>query len=896
MIAFFTCAGPGSRRQTESLQAESVGEGSRGHQGRAVGSGIIWTVRVVARKLCGEGAIRGALWDPVQHGRVRVVAGKLRGEQLRTVRAEIMPSHNHFRAPSSPGDGAHYGSADRYHHDYTAEQPARTSPNRRRQLSFTQLSAEQQNAQASATRSSSSGGTTSPRRSPPARKASEGGVGSPAVHRSPASSRAARSPDRRGQAGRSRAARSPPPRRESGARLSPPAGPLRAATKLVGDGWLGPTSDQSAEIEELIQKLDRVRSRSAQRGARVGVSAERTRPPLAQRGSPGRRTVHEVYGEHAATNDEPQTQVATVSLELATSSNANVGEFYHHAAAARRQSSAPMPSDRKKDDEPAGQWVGSVPSAGGVWLPSPDGEGLGAKRFASVLERIARRQEMQQQQQHPGGDAAEVAEGSVTQPTPTPSSSTAAASSPQPNGVRLVPILSASASAGHTNSAGNAVPSVPAEADDSDETEFETDFETDTEDDGHPAMGRTEPSVAAVAGVPEMSAALRALVDSPGRQAERALGDHIAATTSESGPQQQQRQQRRQQQQKPPPPPRAADTDGLPSGWSREWSEKSQRAYYWNADTNESRWDPPAPQEAGGGSGQDSDTAASASSMAADEGATVAAASAVAGGSGRKRVDEPEPEPEENDETEDEGDAKEVVDDDDGNDDDEDDDDDDDDDDEDVLGGPGSYLEQLRAMEELQSELQPLTTKKQLRAAARRAGGIDEDLFNEVLDADGWQVQGAEYIMSAKFPALVESSERHAGTTTDRIPEDIAAVKIQAAVRGRSARSDAANRQAEIEIVRLQRESAPGGSPVQAGSASATEVPASTSAQPSGSVDSAGADGEGTPLAQHRGRRRRPAGGGSRGLGCCAAKPMTEEERRAKQKKEFKKQLDRSLN
>jgi beta-glucosidase-like glycosyl hydrolase len=37
----------------------------------------------------------------------------------------------------------------------------------------------------------------SPRRSPPARKASEGGVGSPVVHRSPASGRAARSPDRR---------------------------------------------------------------------------------------------------------------------------------------------------------------------------------------------------------------------------------------------------------------------------------------------------------------------------------------------------------------------------------------------------------------------------------------------------------------------------------------------------------------------------------------------------------------------------------------------------------------------------------------------------------------------------------------------------------------------------
>ena len=58
----------------------------------------------------------------------------------------------------------------------TAEQLARTSPNRRRQLAFTQLSAEQQNAQALATRSSSGGGTTSPWRSPPDRAAGSGHV------------------------------------------------------------------------------------------------------------------------------------------------------------------------------------------------------------------------------------------------------------------------------------------------------------------------------------------------------------------------------------------------------------------------------------------------------------------------------------------------------------------------------------------------------------------------------------------------------------------------------------------------------------------------------------------------------------------------------------------------
>jgi beta-lactamase class D len=31
----------------------------------------------------------------------------------------------------------------------------------------------------------------------------------------------------------------------------------------------------------------------------------------------------------------------------------------------------------------------------------------------------------------------------------------------------------------------------------------------------------------------------------------------------------------------------------LPSGWTKGWSKKEERQYYFNTNTGESRWDPP---------------------------------------------------------------------------------------------------------------------------------------------------------------------------------------------------------------------------------------------------------------------------------------------------------------
>jgi len=31
----------------------------------------------------------------------------------------------------------------------------------------------------------------------------------------------------------------------------------------------------------------------------------------------------------------------------------------------------------------------------------------------------------------------------------------------------------------------------------------------------------------------------------------------------------------------------------LPSGWIKQWSKREDRQYYFNTNTNESRWDPP---------------------------------------------------------------------------------------------------------------------------------------------------------------------------------------------------------------------------------------------------------------------------------------------------------------
>jgi Xaa-Pro aminopeptidase len=57
---------------------------------------------------------------------------------------------------------------------------------------------------------------------------------------------------------------------------------------------------------------------------------------------------------------------------------------------------------------------------------------------------------------------------------------------------------------------------------------------------------------------------------------------------------------------------------------------------------------------------------------------------------------------------------------------------------------------ELRSVEALRKELSMLKTKQELRKAARQAA-IDEDDFNEAMDADGWEKAGVELIIAAKF-------------------------------------------------------------------------------------------------------------------------------------------------
>ena len=494
------------------------------------------------------------------------------------------PSGRRF-GPAAFAMPEYYNSVDRYHADTSP--PGGAPRPRRRQLSYSNNGA----LAGPARTHSSPRALTSPPRRPGSPRTNASRAGSPSSRRkAPGGRSPAASLQRRAAAARS------PVRRASAAgsetRSSPPAGPLRTASRLLADGWLGPTSEQSTEIDAMLQKVERMRdmrARSAARGARaprVSVSPDKAWPVV--RGSPGRRTVHEVYGEHAATDHELQSQVAAVSLRLATASNADVGQFYHHAAAEPRPRPAPARAaspPRRADEDggprraegPLGQWVGGVPSAGGMWLPSPDGEGLGARRFASVLQKIARRQQLQKQIQP--GDAA-------------------AAAPPQPAAVRLIPILPAGldVSGGREDS--------PRTAADSDETD--DDFETETEDETEPA----EEDVSAAA-VPRVTA-LRALVaeslavaeadqDVPRRTKSREKppppagqpsprthpGNGVGLQRAQSGP--------LVPQHVPEPEPEPEEHQGhvLPQGWTRKLSRGTGQVYYWNAQTGESQYTPP---------------------------------------------------------------------------------------------------------------------------------------------------------------------------------------------------------------------------------------------------------------------------------------------------------------
>ena len=492
---------------------------------------------------------------------------------------------------------------------------------------------------------------------------------------------------------------------------STPAGPLRVATKLVGEGWLGTTSEQNAEVDQMIRKLHRVRSRSEQAGVRVQISPERTRPARAHSGPLGRRTVHDIYGEHAATNDELQTQVAAVSLELAKESNARVTDFSHHAATLRKQSSAPMPSETT--DALVGHWIGSVPSAGGVWLPSPDGEGLGAKRFASVLEKIARRQEMQRQRLiETAGEA-----------SPGSSRTNTRATSSEPTSVRIVPILSGNLA---SQAASLWAHTTNVAMEDSDATDDEADFETDTEYDSHPAARHTElPTLETEVNVPELSTALRSVVDEPSQQKTTAVPNH---------------------RHKKPPPPKTTESkiktssapieasrttnDGaeLPAGWSLQWSASHRRTYYWNEHTQTSSWERPTAEAVASdqGSGSMANTA---------DGAGAGAAANAAG--------------------EEEVDAADAA--------------------------KNETANEVQQVEALRKKSSVLTTKRELHKVARQVE-IDENESNKVMDADGGGTAGVDFKFHQQ-PEAAQASQQTPQTT----PEPRSNAKLQLKRKGASA-------------------------------------------------------------------------------------------------------------
>ena len=612
-------------------------------------------------------------------------------------------------APSSLGDSSHYASADRYHHHYYGEH-GRPSLSQTPRLSSRLADAASQ----SGVGNRSPRGRASRTASPTARRKLD-------VER-----RAVRSPDQNAQRGRAKQARSPlrsveqqpsvarrsPHRTSSRTQLaksplrsgqqqahrtrrtlSPPPGPLRAATRLVGDGWL---VEQSAEVEQLMQKLDRVRSRSVQIGVRVNVSPERMRPAVAKRGSLGQRTVHDVYGDHAVTNNELQTQVAAVSLALA---NERVTDFTHHASTLRKQSSEPIPSETP--DLQVGHWVGSVPSAGGVWLPCPDGEGLGAKRFASVLDKIARRQEAQRQKLAEQEDAAarKIAEKDEAAAYHDTSPASTRVRSPQQTGVRLVPVLSLNSSSPRTIATDVA-------SDDSDETEVESDFETDTEIDTSPAALHTELSTSEPdANVPELSAALRSLGKESSQQPiftarplhRRKSSEHTSTSSSS----------------RPAAEPTASSSKRLggepvssPSGRRRK---KPSPPAVSKPSTTETKM---------------------ATSSAPVESLWTAG---------------------------------------------------------DVSDHPRKKQMGLGPVETLQEQLPMLKSKQELRKAARQAA-IDEDDFNEAIDADGWEKAGVDLIIAARFPDL---------KSPDDAADSIAPVTVSSSVSAPTASAASPATQAE---------------------------------------------------------------------------------------------------
>ena len=171
------------------------------------------------------------------------------------------------------------------------------------------------------------------------------------------------------------------------------------------------TAAEAAEAQELLEKLSRVKrlsERVAPPASRLAVSPEATRPPAGNRIATSRSV-------------ELQAQVAAVSLQLASQGNVPLASFTHHAVASPREGAAlGVPAQQQSAEGaaaapapgPQGQWVGGVPSAGGVWLPLADGDGLGAARFASVLAKIAKRQELLREQQ--------LAAGSAQPPQPEP--------------------------------------------------------------------------------------------------------------------------------------------------------------------------------------------------------------------------------------------------------------------------------------------------------------------------------------------------------------------------------------------------------------------------------------------------------------------------------------------